>query len=59
MLIVDDKLEEILIDGLPISAFSTDAKFYYACFKTLLNFELLTKNIKLLLTHYLQNRLEI
>ena len=43
MLIVDDKLEEILIDGLPISAFSTDAKFYYACFKTLLNFELLTK----------------
>lgn len=43
MLIIDNKLEEISIDGSPITAYSTDAKFYYSCFKTLLNFELLAE----------------
>ncbi len=40
-------VEPVLIDGQPIVAFSTDAKFYYACFQTPMSFGLLTETYEI------------
>jgi len=42
-----DAPEAMLIDGQPIVAFSTDAKFYYACFQTGMSFGLLTETYEI------------
>ncbi len=45
--ITGDAPESMLIEGQPIVAFSTDAKFYYACFQTPMSFGLLTETYEI------------